>query len=601
MTRAGTNSDLDLFQTAGRGEPARIEPSALPNRQSRNRNSALWAAYGDALGWISELTDKKGLERRTGGRPLDRPMRWRRRVGGRGGVNAWLPEGCYSDDSQLRLATGRAISARGFEVDLFAKVELPVWLSYGLGGGRSTMAAASNLARSRVSWFGNTFKGWTASGGNGAAMRIQPHVWASRSLEEPSAFLPDVVRNTICTHSHPIGLLGSVLHAMTLARAMSSGYCPTPDELLEFADFASDLPNVIRTDTEVGSYWRTAFEQEAGSFAEAWRQAIHQGKEAIEVAANNPSGASGGRRYDDLIERLKLRDPARRGSGMLTAVASAGLTWCEQDPQKALCIAANAIGTDTDTIATMAGALLGALARSEPPSDVLDADLFRSEADRLADIAANKEPQGHPYPDILHWSAPTARADTLVQFKDGSLCVRGLGRAFAVDPPISAPSGDFQWQWLRLESGQTMFVKRREALSYGSEEIELPSPGFSSTDSVPPRSSTPTTKLPPPARPSFGLAAEKQQTASKCRPDPAPSPVPQPEAADDVPLDLDRALEYMLRNCDDDQQVGWALRRVVSKGTPGQIAAFTAALIDELRRRRHESAAGLAGRFGQPM
>ena len=583
MTRVGTNSDLDLFQTAGRTEPARTEPSMLPNRQSGNRNSALWAAYGDALGWISELTDKKGLERRTGGRPLDKPMRWRRRVGGRSGVNAWLPEGCYSDDSQLRLATGRAISARGFDVDLFAKVELPVWLSYGLGGGRSTVAAASNLARSRVSWFGNTFKGWTASGGNGAAMRIQPHVWASRSLEEPSAFLPDVVRNTICTHSHPIGLLGSVLHAMTLARAMSSGYCPTPDELLEFADIASDLPNVIRSDTEVGSYWRTAFDQEAGSFAEAWRQAVHEGKEAINVAANNPSGASGARRYHDLIERLKLRDADRRGSGLLTAVASAGLTWCEQDPQKALCIAANAIGTDTDTIATMAGALLGALAGSEPPSDVLDADLFRSEADRLTDIASNKEPEGHLYPDILHWSPPTSRADTLVQFKDGSLCVRGLGRASAIEEPISTPSGGFQWQWLRLESGQTMLIKRREVLSFGNEENELHSPGFSSTDTVQPGPITPATKPYVHARPRRGHIAENKPTASK---GPGPGPALQREVVDELPLDLDRALEYISRNYDDDQHVGRALRRVVNKGTTGQIAAFTAALIDELRRRR---------------
>ena len=30
--------------------------------------------------------------------------------------------------------------------------------------------------------------------------------------------------------------------------------------------------------------------------------------------------------------------------------------------------------------------------------------------------------------------------------------------------------------------------------------------------------------------------------------------------------------------------VGAALRRVVNKGTPGQIAAFTSALIDQLRK-----------------
>ena len=42
----------------------------------RVERSALWAAYGDALGWISELTDKSGLLRRTSGDPLVRPIAW---------------------------------------------------------------------------------------------------------------------------------------------------------------------------------------------------------------------------------------------------------------------------------------------------------------------------------------------------------------------------------------------------------------------------------------------------------------------------------------------------------------------------------------------
>ena len=113
----------------------------------RVERSALWAAYGDALGWISELTDKSGLLRRTSGEPLVRPIAWERRIGGRTGVTASLPQGCYSDDSQLRLSTSRAIGPDRFDVEAFANIELPVWLSYALGGGRATSAAATNLAR----------------------------------------------------------------------------------------------------------------------------------------------------------------------------------------------------------------------------------------------------------------------------------------------------------------------------------------------------------------------------------------------------------------------------------------------------------------------
>lgn len=126
---------------------------------TRVARSALWAAYGDALGWISELTDARGLKRRTGGAPLNEHVAWKRRIGGRSGVTASLPQGCCSDDSQLRLATGRAIRSDGFDVEAFAKVELPVWLSYGLGGGKSTCAAAAQLGRKNPTWWSNRFRG----------------------------------------------------------------------------------------------------------------------------------------------------------------------------------------------------------------------------------------------------------------------------------------------------------------------------------------------------------------------------------------------------------------------------------------------------------
>ncbi len=100
------------------------------DHSTKLQRSALWAAYGDALRWISELTDERGLKGRTSGKLLERPLKWTRRIGGPMGVTASLPTGCYSDDSQLRLATSRATHSDGFNVDAFAKVELPTWLSY---------------------------------------------------------------------------------------------------------------------------------------------------------------------------------------------------------------------------------------------------------------------------------------------------------------------------------------------------------------------------------------------------------------------------------------------------------------------------------------
>ena len=558
-------------------QPSNSAATQFARRAAMTRCSALWAAYGDALGWISELTDSKGLIRRTGGEPLCHPIAWNRRIGGRRGITASLPKGCYSDDSQLRLATGRAIGPSGFDVEAFAKVELPVWLSYGLGGGKSTSAAAVNLSRRTVPWFANTFKGWNNSGGNGAAMRVQPHVWASPNLDDAKSYLPDVVRNSVCTHSHPIGLLGSVVHALTLAQTMASGIQPSVSDAMEAVKIAAELPEIMRSDTEIGNYWLGAFERESGNFDNAWMHAIEECKEAVSVAGASGSNAKGAERYADLIQGLRLREPARRGSGMLTAVASIGLLWCEPEPEKAMRIAANELGTDTDTIASMAGAIAGAVAEAEPQVQVLDAELFRSEANRLVQVAFGEGPEGHRYPDLLHWSAPSRRADCLVRARDDGLYVRGLGPAKVVSDPIASPSGDFQWQWLMLESGQTLLIKRRADLKPIEDEIE-PSLARWSLHPMPPRVDA-----------NQPQSAMNRRATDSNRPADVVSQGNPQEAKDDAQraeasLDLQAALHYMEERKDDDRSVGAALRRVVSKGTPGQIAAFTSALIDILRK-----------------
>ncbi len=570
-----TVSELpECVSAAGAGsvsQPTKVSVGDLDARCAMTRRSALWAAYGDALGWISELTDSNGLKKRTGGAPLSRPIEWTRRIGGRAGITTKLPQGCYSDDSQLRLATGRAIGPDGFDVEAFAKVELPVWLSYGLGGGKATKSAATNLTKRSVPWYANTFNRWILSGGNGAAMRIQPHVWAAPDLDDPECYLPDVVRNSVCTHSHPIGLLGSVVHALTLAHTMAKRSLPSVDELLAAIETASQLPESLQKDNEMASYWRGTFEREAGDeFGTVWGFAIEECKEAVKVADESVSSVNSANRYSSLIERLRLRDPARRGSGLLTAIASVGLLWCESNPERALRIAANELGTDTDTIASMAGALVGATADAEPPTEVLDSKLFRSEADRLTKIAFGEQLHLHQYPDLLRWFPPSRRTDTLARTLDGGLYVRGLGPVRKARDPESTASSNFLWQWVELESGQSLFIKRRENLSHLEEE-----------------SATGTGQLPL----SWSSANGSDQQSveiERCSAKPGTQTAKRSSQVSDSDqarsLDLNLALDYMIEHKDDDKALGAALRRVVKKGTAGQIAAFAAALIDELKK-----------------
>ena len=564
-------SQPDMFPHRDTAEVEPTTPNSkgkmVSTQRARIQKSALWAAYGDALGWISELTDSAGLSRRTGGRPLTEPMAWKRRIGGRSGVMASLPQGCYSDDTQLRLATSRAIRSDGFDVEAFSKVELPVWLSYGLGGGKSTGAAASYLSRSSSTWWRNRFKGWTHSGGNGAAMRIQPHVWAARAPEQPDSYLLEVVRNAICTHSHPTGLMGAVFHAQCVAKAMVSGNAPSPDDLKEVVVVAEKLPALLERDREL-SLWRIAFEEEAGDFRDAWSSVVEETKCAIEFVSECGADKLGEERYRLMVDGLNLRDPARRGSGMLTAVAAAALAWCEPQAGAAMRIATNELGTDTDTIATMSGAIIGATLEMDPPVEVLDADLIRRDAARLADIASDRDPANHPYPDLLHWPVPRTRSDALARAKDGGLIVLGLGRATKLKDEPELASHGFRWRWVRLEFGQTLLVKGRADLQTIDDE-RLP---VSESGCEIPRTPVEESRSGRPSqdhRETIGTISGEQREHGE-------SPEPGTH-------DIQAVVAYVHEHIHDDKAIGRALRRVVRKGTTGEVAGFTAAVVDLLR------------------
>lgn len=572
MNSLFSDNGIQKTETVSDDQTVRCDSDKYSDRIQR---SALWAAYGDALGWISELTDLKGLRRRIRGDSLHEPVRWNRRIGGRSGVVVELPRGCYSDDSQLRLATSRAVRSDGFDVEAFAKVELPVWLSYALGGGRSTVAAAANMAKkSKLQWFNNTFRGWTESGGNGAAMRVQPHVWSARTPGDASSFLPDVVRNAVCTHSHPHGLMGAAIHALCLARTLVSGGCSSPEDLLGYVGIAERLlPEIIESDREL-TYWRIAYEEDAGNFGGIWEKTVIEAKEAVtHIASVCDSGKTGEEGYDAIVEKLNLRDPAKRGSGMLTAVAAAGLTLCEKNPKITMRTAVNALGTDTDTIATMAGAILGAAIESDPPSDsVLDEDLFRLDASRLAEIAGGGNPEDYEYPDLIRWSAPKSRADTLVRLKDESLFVRGLGPvAEVIGEPFSTRKDDFRWQWLKLKTGQTLLIKHRKGISecFGeSTSMAFAANGQEAESFI----------TEPDNRSTCGKSVDAPRTDSA-------------KTASRIRGELEKSslkdvLLYVEKHIDNDEKIGLALRRVVNKGTKGQVLEFTAKLVDLLDKHR---------------
>lgn len=436
-----------------------------PEVLNRARNSALWAAYGDALGFISELCDEQTLKRRIGGKDLTDLVKWERRVGGNYGVQADLLLGCYSDDTQLRLATSRSIASRGFDAEAFAKVELPVWLAYSLGGGKSTKAAAKNLIKPKIPWYGNTYAGWTDAGGNGAAMRIQPHVWFAHAQGHRDSIIADVVRNSICTHGGIVGILGAVIHALVLDHAMEYRNAPSHGELLEILKRTREVPEIIAPVANLGDIWVGLWERESGqSFGEAWEDETDKVLQTMSAVMPIFERECSQQSYLDCLQSMGLFKENLRGSGVLTALAALFLCWSVPNAGEAIRVCANAVGSDTDTIATMAGAILGATTDQPPPVAVIDTELILGEVDRLFGLPSTSGFTTHTYPDLQHWSPPRVQADALVA--DGNeLHVMGLGGVEStIGEPLWDKAGTYGWQWVRLQIGQTLLIKRHKDL-----------------------------------------------------------------------------------------------------------------------------------------
>ncbi len=431
--------------------------------------SALWAAWGDALGFITELTDASGVRARLGAEHVETTVPWRRRVGGRFGPTVDLPAGTYSDDTQLRLAVARAIRSDGdFDVEAFAKVELTVWPSYALGGGRASRAAASNLARRAVSWSSNFFdeRGvrYLESGGNGAAMRIQPHVWAAPE-HAPEAFLAPVILDAVVTHGHPRGILGAAFHALCLSSALRTGDVPGPQAWEAMLSALRELPRLIESQESLELWVPVWTERGRADLKSRFDDVISECEAHLRMF-ETAGRLAPEHAYEQLIQDLELRSPAARGSGTRTAFMSAFAAWLFRDrPADAIRVSANALGTDTDTLATLAGAILGAVCGAEPPGPIADRPYIIEDAERLWRIRNRESVGNHPYPDLLQWKPPRAQLDAAGS-TDRGLAIAGLGPAEPVSSEYALRGNeDGIWQWVELWFGQSLLVKRRRDLA----------------------------------------------------------------------------------------------------------------------------------------
>lgn len=459
--------------------------SSSDSLESKIVSSALWAAAGDALGWITELTSgPSSVKRRAGVDVVKEPVAWHRNIGGMTGARVLLPAGTYSDDTQLRLATSRSIRGDGeFDAETFAKVELTIWPAYALGGGRGTKAAAANLARRNVNWFSNFFEmkgsSYFSSGGNGACMRIQPHVWSSHPKEAREKVLLDVLRNSLITHGHPHGFLGGVFHALTVHDALFEDEILSPDHWGKYIDSFLDVVSFVREDPQLSTFWISAWESAAGctlheAIAVARDEAMRDVDE-IEAILAKEGAASKVEVYRLILRSLKCTTPEYRGSGLKTSLAASALAWLfkSSNIEEPLTVAANELESDTDTIATMAGALLGAKHAQNLNWPLQDREFLSDDARRLAAIGRGIPSTSFRYPDLVDWRAPSSQTG-VVQFFKRKMVVVGLGEAIPVSEEYKGT--DAVWQWLQLPFGQTILAKRKKDIGGEVNANQLPKP-----------------------------------------------------------------------------------------------------------------------------
>lgn len=451
-------------------------------------NSALWAAAGDSLGWTTELVDGAGVRRRVGRPRIEEPVDWKRKIGGSWGVDAKLPAGTYSDDTQLRLATSRSIRGDGiFDPETFAKIELTVWPNYALGAGRGSKAASANLVRQDVNWFSNFFKSKDQSymngGGNGAAMRVQPHVWCHGEAARTPLLL-DVCRNAITSHGHVHGFVGAAFHALTLEYCLLQKRAPDVETMHGLLGELEQLPNILSGDRHIAAFWVPAWENEGGSSLEdALNDHLTEAHRKLDAIAPIARSANPGR-YRDVLEGLGGFDPQLRGSGTITAVAASVLCLLHADSgaEAAVVNSANALMSDTDTIGTMAGAMMGALEGAAPTWPIQDREYLVAEASRMFAIRAGDQVDHFNYPDIATWQAPPSQADAVGLVSGDRLGMAGLGELEPLNEPMV--SKDTVWQWMRLPFGQTILAKYRKSPRKMPSKL-MPGPRLSATSVKP--------------------------------------------------------------------------------------------------------------------
>lgn len=328
----------------------------IPTQIEKCRGAILATAIGDALGWPNEPRSRNRSKKL---KNFDNFIEWKRSSF----VPRWHDEvilpGEYSDDTQLMLSIARSIIAGDWE-NFFAEKELPFWLNYERGGGGALLKATRAYKEGVFPWEHKYARTYFNAGGNGATMRILPHVIATANAADISSLMIDVIRDTRITHGHPRAFLGTTCYAYAL------NYLLKKETILEYGELVEaviDGQNVWADDLNIEFFreWIDLSNQYTEyDFIEEWnktRSRMIRQLEFIKMSLNK------GLILDDIkiLEELECFGSAG-GAGDVAILASIYLaSRYANNPSTGIKISAFTVGMDTDTIASITGGLLGML------------------------------------------------------------------------------------------------------------------------------------------------------------------------------------------------------------------------------------------------
>ena len=148
----------------------------------RALGAMLGAAYGDALGWPNERSRNKAKVPEAGAfhklRAWQRDQSTKFAI-----LRYEIEKGSYSDDTQMILCLSRALLKSDQWYKHYTTKELPFWQVYQRGGGGATKCAVKSWASGIAPWLSDEKERFFNAGGNGVAMRVLPHAIMGYKLD----------------------------------------------------------------------------------------------------------------------------------------------------------------------------------------------------------------------------------------------------------------------------------------------------------------------------------------------------------------------------------------------------------------------------------